>query len=271
MDDLLEKLPIRTPSRPPLHDAAKAGDVKKLEANLDEPGSDVDARSFGFSALHLASKHGHLEAIAYLLDRGARVNLRASNGMTSLHCAAENDHTSAISLLLARGAELQGPSVLVVSSGDTVLHHAALNGRIKATKLLVAKGADVHAKNRMGTTPLEDAQTLGRGRCPCEDPTAREWGAVAAFLEHVMPMPEEARIAFAKRVWERPEAAMLHDAAELGDCKRIVRMLEGGADVEGTSEGVQSCLSPLRCQGSCGQQRNLLEEGKHVRQQHVST
>lgn len=227
---LLQTLTIKTPARPVLQDAAKSGDVPQLTLALDEPGCMVDGKKLGYAAVHLAAKGGHLEALALLLDRGSSVNMRASNGMTPLHCAAENDQTSAMSMLLSRGGVLHG--FVVYSSGDTVLHHAALNGRISATKLLVSKGADVHAKNTHGNTPRDDAVMLGRGRCPCEDPTAREWGAVSAFLEHVMPMAAAEREAFAQRAWERPEAAMLHDAAELGDCARLARLLESGADLD---------------------------------------
>ena len=53
--------------------------------------------------------------------------------------------------------------------------------------------------------------------------------AVAAFLAHVMPLEREARIAFAHRAWERPAAAALHDAAELGDAAQLTRLLASGA------------------------------------------
>ena len=36
-----------------------------------------------------------------------------------------------------------------------------------------------------------------------------------------MLMPPERRVGFAQRVWERPEAAVLHDAAEAGDVAQL--------------------------------------------------
>ena len=226
MPNLLPKCTIRTPGRAILHDAAKCGDLAQLEAALDvlPATASVDNVQFGFSAIHLASKGGHLAAMAMLIDRGADVNARAGNDATPLHCAAEMDKPEALALLLSRGADLHA----VANVDDTVLHYAALNGRLAATKLLVAKGADVHAKNTIGLTPWEDAKQADKGRCACQDPSAREWTMVGAFLAHVMPLSAEARVAFAQRANERPAAAVLHDAAELGNAVDLVRILEGG-------------------------------------------
>ena len=226
----VESITIRTPSRPALHDAAKQGDLEQLTHALAQPGCEVDGRRLGFAAIHLAAKGGHTETISVLLDRGSTVHTKAANGASPLHCAAEANRTQVISMLLARGAVLNG--ALTYGDESSVLHVAAINGRLAATKLLVAEGADVHAKSKLGTTPFDDAVQLGRGRCPCEDPTAREWGAVAAFLGHVMPLDPAARVAFAQRAWERPAAAMFHDAAEIGDCARLLSLLDSGCDVD---------------------------------------
>ena len=227
----MARVSIRTPTRPLLHDAAKRGDVAQLLRALDQVGRDeIDQRQLGYAAIHLAAKGGHAEALELLLESGACVAARASDGATPLHCAAEMNRTHIIAILLARGAALQGAPK--TECGDSVLHFSALNGRLGATKLLVARGADVHATNAHGCTPHDDAVQLGRGRCPCEDPTAREWGAVAAFLAHVMPMAPAERVAFAQRAWDRPAAAMLHDAAEMGDLARLGQLLASGSDVD---------------------------------------
>lgn len=209
---LLEAIRIRTPQRGRLHDAAKEGNLADVSLILEEPGCQIDGKQLGFAASHLAAKGGHLEVLALLLDRGSDIQLRGANGYTPLHCAAECNAAKAITLLLARGADLHDADT---ANRDSALHVAALNGRLEATKLLVARAADVHAKNKLGNTPKDDATQSGAGRCRCEDPTAREWGACAAFLAHVMPLAESARLGFARRAWERPEAALLHDAAEL--------------------------------------------------------
>jgi hypothetical protein len=220
-----EKIAIRTPTRPILHDAAKEGDVELLTRLLDENGSLLHAVHLGHMPLHLSAKGGHTAAIALLLDRGCDVDAHASNGVTALHCAAECNRTEAIALLLDRGAVLQATA----SKVDTALHYAAFHGRLAAARLLVARGADPHATDVDGYTPRDDAILRGRGRCPCEDPTGREWAAVGAFLGLVEPMAAAERMAIAQRLVERPITAVLHDAAERADRATLRHVLEMGA------------------------------------------
>ena len=211
------KIPVNTPRRPALHDAAKEGDLLPLMCALDEPGCDIGKCHLGLTAVHLAAAYGHTEAVALLLERGADLHSRAVNMATPLHCAAEANRTEVIAQLLDRGADVHATA----NKEDTALHYAAFNGRLAATKLLVARGADVHAKDRDGDTPRDDAIGRGNGKCPCEDTAEREWLAVAAFLGQVMPMAAQARQSFAQRAWERPEAAVLHDAALEGDVHEL--------------------------------------------------
>ena len=225
MAELLPCVPIRTPSRALLHDAAKGGDTLQLDQALDEFPAAIDQLQFGFAPIHLAAKGGHLDALTLLIDRRADVNARAGNNATPLHCAAEMDRPEAIALLLLHGAELHA----LANMNDAALHYAALNGRLAATRLLVAKGADVQAKNALGLTPWDDAIRADKGRCACQDPAAREWTMVAAFLAHVSLLAPEVREAFAQRACERPAAAVLHDAAELGNTLDLARVLESGA------------------------------------------
>ena len=217
---------LTTPPRPALHDAAKHGNIQRLSQLVDEQPDQLDERRFGYAPIHLAAKGGHANAVTLLLDRRSDVNVRALNGSTPLHSAAEADSTEVITLLLSRGADLHAEAV----NRDTVLHVAALNGRMAASRLLVARGADVESKNECGITPLEDAQHLGRGRCACEDPNARDWQLVAAFLTHVLPMTPEDRVQWARRACERPTATVLHDAAELGNAAHLARLLELSAE-----------------------------------------
>ena len=211
------EIPVNTPRRPALHDAAKEGVLLLLMCALDEPGCDIGKYHLGLTAVHLAAAYGHTEAVALLLERGADLHARAVNMATPLHCAAEANRTEVITQLLDCGADVHARA----NKEDTALHYAAFNGRLAATKLLVARGADVHAKDRDGDTPRDDAIGRGNGKCPCEDTAEREWLAVAAFLEQVMPMGAQAREAFARRAWERPEAAVLHDAALEGDVHEL--------------------------------------------------
>ena len=48
-----------------------------------------------------------------------------------------------------------------------------------------------------------------------------QWLSAAAFLEQTAQMDVPARLAFAQRLWERPEAAQLQDAAEAADLELL--------------------------------------------------
>lgn len=226
--DTSATLTIRTPNRPLLHEAARTGDTALLMEALQSPGCDVDATHLGHAAIHLAAKGGHVEAVTLLLQYGSDVHTRAANGATALHAAAEMNRTEVLALLLDESADLHATA----NRAATALHFAAFNGRLAATQLLVARGAMVDAKDSEGYLPYDDAVSKGRGRCACEDPSGREWGAVAAFLAHVTPMSAKARQAFARRIRERPEAAMLHNAAEDGDVQQLERLLEFGCRID---------------------------------------
>ena len=253
LPELASAVTIRTPSRPELHAAAKAGDCARLEALLVRDGDrtpspspssspsssplssspsshDLNAAHLGQCPIHLAAKGGHAECVALLLDHGADLHARATNtgnknstlvwdfgGATPLHCAAEMNRTDVIALLLARGHSIAAAA----NQGDTPLHFAAREGWLAATKLLVARGADPRTPNAGGHTAHDDAMQCGGGKCPCEDLSDREWAAVAAFLAQAMSIDgDEERRLFAQRVWERPVAAVLHDAAEGETCPK---------------------------------------------------
>ena len=77
--NLGDRLRLRTPSRPALHEAARLGDLPALRQACDL-GGEIDGLRFGFTALQLAAKSGRADALTLLLDRGASVHARATNG-----------------------------------------------------------------------------------------------------------------------------------------------------------------------------------------------
>lgn len=94
------------PSASPLHDAALAGDVRRLTEILD--GGDVDVNlpnEYQSTALLYAAKTGQLEASALLIKRGARVDSRNSSLTTALHCASSSGHLAMCKLLVESGAD----------------------------------------------------------------------------------------------------------------------------------------------------------------------
>ena len=95
----------------PTHEAAEAGDTKRLEALLDKDPDLINAKNdSGIQPLHMAAWEGHDEAVTLLLDRGANIAARDSGDWTALHFAASGDHAATCRLLLERGARNEVPA-----------------------------------------------------------------------------------------------------------------------------------------------------------------
>src|ERR1035438_236608 len=61
----------------PIHDAARKGDVKKIQALLQgDPKLVNDKDNLGDTPLHVAALHGQLTVVQALLDAGANVNAK---------------------------------------------------------------------------------------------------------------------------------------------------------------------------------------------------
>ena len=152
----------------PIHDAAKAGDLAGVQAELDK-GVDVNAEGeFRFTPLHNAALNGHKEVVELLIAKGADVNAKmagfmtARGGDTPLHFAAWKGHREIAELLLASGVDVN------VTDNDerTPLHRVTEGGHKEIAELLIDNGADVNAKANAGLwkgfTPLHQAASRGR-------------------------------------------------------------------------------------------------------------
>jgi cytochrome c len=126
-------------SAAPLHDAAKEGDLKRIEQLLAE-GADINELTGPNTPLHYAVQKKHPEAAELLIRRGADVNAARTTWGTPLHDAAAVGLTDIVRLMLERGAN---PNALRQS--ETPLHLAARNGHTDIVKLLLDHGADINA------------------------------------------------------------------------------------------------------------------------------
>src|SRR5580658_222147 len=90
-----------------LHRAARSGDLKRVEA-LIENGTPVNGRdSLGGTALHDAAWAGEAEIVEYLIRAGADVNARHSEGQsTPLDYAVLMNRFDVVGILLAHGAQV---------------------------------------------------------------------------------------------------------------------------------------------------------------------
>ena len=86
-----------------LTDAARRGDIERVEALLAE-GVDVNTlRPCGFSALHWAASTGQLEMVKFLLQHGADFNLKSGKQRTPLWEAEFNNQDEVAEFLRQQG------------------------------------------------------------------------------------------------------------------------------------------------------------------------
>src|ERR1700739_5031576 len=100
-----------------IHDAARAGDVKKVEALLKEHPELVFSKEAGngsnhddfncndWTPLHAAAWAGQKEVVAVLLAHKADIDARDSMGETPLYLAVLRKHTDIVALLLDHHAD----------------------------------------------------------------------------------------------------------------------------------------------------------------------
>jgi hypothetical protein len=105
-------------------------------------------------SLHDAAKRGDLPKIQEFLSSGKDVNARDFKGVTPLGYAVGHDQLSAVKVLIDAKANLDD----VDSVGNSAVHFAAGYGRVKVLEHLLARGAAASKANQMGMTALAAAQ-----------------------------------------------------------------------------------------------------------------
>ena len=153
-----------------LIDAAKMGDLARVNALLKQ-GANVHAQTIGgFTALMHAAAGGHPEMVKVLLDRGADTEARGNyyKGETALMMAARRGHTEVVDLLIDNGAKVDTASK---HSGSTPLMLAAYDGHLDTVKKLLDEDATVDARDKAGGTALMSAVSRGH------------WAVAKALLE----------------------------------------------------------------------------------------
>ena len=93
---------------PPLHDAAKSGDLEDVVTLLEQGISVHSKNSEGATPLHWAAFKGHVDVAKELLKRGANVNALTKKGSTPLRLATTHKQTAMITFLKSRGGRIEG-------------------------------------------------------------------------------------------------------------------------------------------------------------------
>jgi len=105
-------------------------------------------------SLHDAAKRGDLQKIQEFLKDGKDINGKDFKGVTALGYAVGHDQLSCVKVLIDAKANLNE----VDSAGNSAVHFAAGYGRVKVLEHLIARGANASKVNQMGMTPMAAAQ-----------------------------------------------------------------------------------------------------------------
>jgi cytochrome c len=139
----------------PLHDAAKEGEIEKIEQLLAQ-GANINETDGTATPLYWAVLGAQLAAAKLLMERGADVNTVSTLGDTPLGPAIGRRNIELIRLLLDHGANPNS----AMGASQNVLHFAAAQGCLDCVKALVEAGADVNAQtsDAQYRTPLHLAK-----------------------------------------------------------------------------------------------------------------
>eukprot|EP01047_Picozoa_sp_COSAG01_P077903 COSAG01_NODE_14200_length_1484_cov_1.036101_2_plen_464_part_01 len=221
----------------PIHEAAKHGDLAKVQAELqagvNPDGVDrwgVHSYGMGWTALHYAARNGHAAVVGALVGGGATVGAVGNYGQTALHLAARYGHAAVVKHLVGASAGVDA----VTKIGDTPLSLAAREGKTEAAAALLGAGADA-------TRPT--AARRGPGKTAAE--WAREWGhpAVAELIE--------AHLAQAVQPMKVAEKDLFR-AVMQQDIVKIQALLDGGVDIQAQNKAEET---PLEMAINRGKQR----------------
>jgi Fe-S cluster biosynthesis and repair protein YggX len=135
--EMMKQLTAINESSVSLHDAAKRGDLQKMQEFLAD-GKDVNAKDFkGVTALGYAVGHDQLSTVKVLIDAKANINDVDSTGNSAVHFAAGYGRVKVLEHLLARGANASK----VNQQGQTPMAVAQQNKQQQAVALLQRHGA----------------------------------------------------------------------------------------------------------------------------------
>jgi ankyrin repeat protein len=226
-------------------------------------------------ALLEAAAAGDVTAVQAELQQGANVNAHGSAGQTPLMAAAVRGNTQVLDVLLAAGADLEAkgtPNFTVVRAnfqaqlGDcyTALTLAAATGRHRAAEFLLARGAKIDCARRgllslaiMGPRQETDEQ-VALVSWLLEQETATPFDRTMAYFSgHARTQAllgatsldaSDRDVAAAYAIWELALTkgyrrvlrsvgdADVWDAAGVGDTQRVAALLDTGISVDARTD-----------------------------------
>jgi len=216
--------------------SASRGEIDKLDRSMRNGVHVDDTDRNGRTALHCAASQGQVDTTRHLIDRGAAINIQDNYKNTPLNDAVRHKHDTFAADLRKYGASplsLPGYEIGVlmctfayegnkdqlermlingvnVNTPDydnrTALHLAASKGYVELVEFLLEHRADVNVTDRMGFSPLVDA------------------------LRHDQSAVQKVLRSKGGQLLGMDVSVELCNAAAAGDVKRMMRLIENGAN-----------------------------------------
>lgn len=204
--------------------AARAGDVARLQAWLQEKNNPNGYDKNGWTPLLWASVRGHAEVVQVLLNAGADISKghRLSQALP-IHMAGHSGNVDCARILLDQQPEQL--NAVWDLNGHTILLQAVFYDHQELTSFLVKLGADTAITTARGLGPMELAAQFQNQKMmdiidPYDTPAASKAAYYDSYLRRIAPQIPEAE----------------HPAQQLSD--RLVQVIESSIKQAATDAGV---------------------------------
>ncbi|KAF5556660.1 ankyrin protein [Fusarium mexicanum] len=201
---------------PPLFKAASVGSLKIAKVLIDS-GESVHGKSkTGKPYFVDVVAKGNLNGIKFLLENGAPVNARNERQEEVIVQVVKTDNMDITRLLLAHGANASAKDAL----GEEIIVHAVKKGNVELANVLLDHGADPNAKSAIKQTILYTAVQSG------------DADMVGLLLDK----------GASAKVLNVLGTSILEAAIGMKRFQIVKKLIEGGADVDGTDSHQQPIL-----------------------------
>ena len=149
----------KKPIVPPLHAAAREGDLESLSKLLASHSSPTTTNNnnnnhiinerdmHGRTAIHLASWANEKAIVERLLDFGADVTVGAADGVQAIHFACMKGHLGIVKTLLSRERTNRANVRAKTSKNENCMHFAVKSGNKELVEYLAKKNVSVLLKS----------------------------------------------------------------------------------------------------------------------------